>query len=70
MRPLILIILSLCQLSCFSAMRAAETAHGPSRIGEFNDGHRKVREEEKDLLVVFTDHGWCPKQTKRRVADG
>jgi thioredoxin-related protein len=59
MRPFIFITLSFCQLSCSSVMRAADTVPGPSWIRDFNDGQRKAREEKKDLLVVFTGHGWC-----------
>ena len=59
MKPLFLMILSL--LLCSSPLRADDAVHasGPPWIRDFNDGQRKARQEKKDLLVVFTGHGWC-----------
>jgi thioredoxin-related protein len=43
------------------ALGAADAvqATGPPWIRDFNDGQLKAREAKKDLLVVFTGHGWC-----------
>ncbi|HUE16393.1 MAG TPA: thioredoxin family protein, partial [Planctomycetaceae bacterium] len=59
MKPLFLMILTL--LLCSSPLPAddAVRASGPPWIPDFNDGQRKARQEKKDLLVVFTGHGWC-----------
>jgi thioredoxin-related protein len=44
-----------------AAIGATDAAHaaGPPWIRNFSDGHLKAREAKKDLLVVFTGHGWC-----------
>jgi thioredoxin-related protein len=66
-RKTCLIVLS-CQLSCWLWAPFAEadqqaakiqTAPGPLWIRDLTEGQRKARAESKDLLVVFTGHGWC-----------
>lgn len=60
------LIVVLFHLSFFLATRlqggeqaSAKHTAGPSWIRDFNEGQRKARAESKDLLVVFTGHGWC-----------
>jgi thioredoxin-related protein len=59
MKPFCLMILSV--PLWFSAFGAEDVVHasGPAWIRDFNDGQRLARHEKKDLLVVFTGHGWC-----------
>ncbi len=58
MRCLFLFI-SLLQLSHLLVVQADESAHGPSWVRDFSEGLREAQKEEKDLLLVFTGHGWC-----------
>jgi thioredoxin-related protein len=46
---------------CLSAVRPAPTVYaaGPPWIRDFTVGQSRAREEKRDLLVVFTGHGWC-----------
>jgi thioredoxin-related protein len=58
MKRCLVLILQLC---CFLAPQAAGVAGsgGPSWIRDFNAGQAAANREQKDLLVVFTGHGWC-----------
>ena len=38
---------------------SVEKALGPVWIRDVSEGQRRARAESKDLLVVFTGHGWC-----------
>jgi thioredoxin-related protein len=48
-------------LLCVADMKGqgVVAAGGPHWIRDFNLGRQKAVEEKKDLMVVFTGHGWC-----------
>jgi len=38
---------------------SVDKGQGPAWVRDFNEGLRRARTNGKDLLVVFTGHGWC-----------
>jgi Thioredoxin-like len=48
-------------LFCLAGMQkpVSAVAAGPHWVRDFNAGRQKAVAEKKDLMVVFTGHGWC-----------
>lgn len=51
----------LCHVCCLSVLRAEDVVRtpGPPWVRSFDEAQQKARAESKDLLLVFTGHGWC-----------
>ena len=52
-------VVVVCHCLSVSALAAPENVHGPAWIRNLDEAKQKARESQKDLVIVFTGHGWC-----------